>query len=163
VKALKAEAAERDQHVPLLQAGVETYKTLNEEVASFNAQYLEMKRANLEVAQGTFTLISTALGRQKRNGAETAEFLTAIDAGISDMRKDQMTFCMLLKGLLDEVVALRHVALRFSASLYPQPPVQSREPANGHTESAQRLLDNTKGDVYEIDDRRNRRNRKSAS
>jgi hypothetical protein len=163
VKARKAEAAEDHPHVPLLKEVVKTYKTLNEEVAAFNARYLDLKEKNVEAVQQLVVTNRKCLVTQKRMIAENTTYLGAIDAGISDMRKDQMTFCLLLRGILDEVAVLRRVALNSSGVTPSVPLFESSEPADGRLESVQRLASATcKGDCLEANGRRDRKARKTA-
>jgi hypothetical protein len=124
IRLLKAESAEKDQHVPLLQEGVETYKTLNEEVAAFNARYLKLKEENLKTVTVLTDAATATWGEHKEWRVEDADALHHI-------HEDQCTIHGLLRGILRELSMIRRLAVGMSVLLTPMPPADPGQTANG--------------------------------
>jgi hypothetical protein len=124
----KAEEPIENEKVQMLKEGVQTYRTLNEEVASFNARYLKLNDDQLAILQGLLAI-------QTPWRSEHLEILRwwkdRMDKHIQweerhyeifeTMRSDLLTICCLLKSLLQEVVILKHLAIGIPAISAPLP------------------------------------------
>jgi hypothetical protein len=142
-----------DPYLPILRATQEA-----------TAETVEATRAWIAVKTKRLDSLEEAsdksLRLQKRLIRNQHSMIESLDA----MRRDQLTLCMLMKGILDEAAALRHIVLGLSMLVGPIASPSNSPQSPGAPPAVERLDESSNGRVSFDDYSRNaRRNKKETA
>jgi hypothetical protein len=154
----KLRAAQADSavttEIEVLKEGVETYRTLNDEVASFNERYLKLNdeqlatlRQKLSVARAQADLEGKWMSKHIKLMEENQQHQYEIIDVLNAMRNDGLLMCTLLKDMIKEIAEVKAVlvalpvfkaAVKSKLRWYASRPPQDHDssPMNGHSNAS---------------------------
>jgi hypothetical protein len=135
IRIRNAEEVTNDPHIQIQEntaSAVEATKTLNGEVASFNARYLKLNEDKLEATVKlveSSTPLAPAINSLRSDHKEWREahleLLGTVDSTLDTMRNDNLMICCLLRDILKELTALKHLAIGIPTILANRPTLTS--------------------------------------